>query len=149
MKSSVHSIGILLFILVGAILSWPMAEKAEAVRANTPFTVNSLNDSDDGVCDSSHCSLREAINAANSQNGADTITFRVEGTITLGSTLPQITSPDTLTISAEPRTVAISGNDSVRIFSVASGASLSVTGLALVHGNITGSGGGDLQLGCA
>ena len=43
----------------------------------TTFTVNSTNDADDGTCDSTHCSLREAINAANANSGADTIEFDI------------------------------------------------------------------------
>jgi len=39
------------------------------------LSVNSSNDLDDGTCDASHCSLREAIDAANSNSGSDTITF--------------------------------------------------------------------------
>ena len=39
------------------------------------LVVNSLDDVDDGTCDVTHCSLREAIAAANSNGQADTITF--------------------------------------------------------------------------
>jgi CSLREA domain-containing protein len=39
------------------------------------FVVNSADDSNDGQCDSNHCSLREAIDAANSNPGPDTISF--------------------------------------------------------------------------
>ena len=39
------------------------------------FDVNSIDDNDDGQCDYTHCSLREAINAANNNPGADTIGF--------------------------------------------------------------------------
>jgi CSLREA domain-containing protein len=37
--------------------------------------VNTTDDTNDGTCDSNHCSLREAINAANTNPGADTISF--------------------------------------------------------------------------
>ena len=39
------------------------------------FTVNSTADTDDGTCDVSSCTLREAINAANAAAGFDTILF--------------------------------------------------------------------------
>jgi CSLREA domain-containing protein len=39
------------------------------------FVVNTADDTDDGVCDASHCSLREAIQAANANPGPDTISF--------------------------------------------------------------------------
>lgn len=61
------------------------------------FSVNSTNDADDGQCDSVHCSLREAINAANTSVGIDTIAFNIPGsgphTIQPASTLPTITDP--------------------------------------------------------
>ena len=37
--------------------------------------VNTIDDLDDGICDSAHCSLREAINLANSKSGPDLIIF--------------------------------------------------------------------------
>ncbi len=39
------------------------------------FVVNSVDDDNDGLCDAAHCSLREAINAANLNPGSDTISF--------------------------------------------------------------------------
>ncbi|MHC1727810.1 MAG: choice-of-anchor Q domain-containing protein [Syntrophobacteraceae bacterium] len=127
----------LLLVLVVAIFSSPFAARSEAA----PFVVNSLSDTDDGSCSALHCSLREAINAANTNPGADTISFDVTGTITLGSTLPQITDPAGLAITAQPRQVTISGNHAVRILSVASGAPLTLEGLSLVDGYTTNGGG--------
>jgi CSLREA domain-containing protein len=49
-----------------------------SVEAGT-FVVNAADDVDDGACDDSHCSLREAINAANANPGADSITFDIPG----------------------------------------------------------------------
>ena len=43
------------------------------------LTVNTVDDMDDGVCDEDHCSLREAINYANSHLGRDTISFDIPG----------------------------------------------------------------------
>jgi CSLREA domain-containing protein len=43
------------------------------------LTVNSANDVDDGVCNASHCSLREAINKANILPGTVTIRFDIGG----------------------------------------------------------------------
>src|SRR5262249_46389606 len=40
--------------------------------AGQTFTVNKADDHDDGSCDSGDCTLREAINAANANVGADT-----------------------------------------------------------------------------
>lgn len=63
-----------------------------------PLVVNSADDVNDGACDAAHCSLREAIIAANSTPGLrETIRFSIGSgpqTITLGtSPLPMITSP--------------------------------------------------------
>jgi len=45
--------------------------------AAATLTVNTTDDSDDGTCNGTHCSLREAINAANANTGADLITFNI------------------------------------------------------------------------
>jgi CSLREA domain-containing protein len=65
------------------------------------ITVNSSNDVDDGTCNATHCSLREAINKANAQdNTPQSIAFDIPGgcpqTILLGAALPDVT--DALTI---------------------------------------------------
>ena len=72
----------------------------------TTFTVNSTADLGDGACDATECTLREAINAANANAGADTIAFNIPAatdagcdaatgvcTIQPGSALPTITDP--------------------------------------------------------
>ena len=41
------------------------------------YTVNTTDDVDDGTCDATHCSLREAINAANGSMLGDTISFNI------------------------------------------------------------------------
>jgi CSLREA domain-containing protein len=70
------------------------------LTAQTTFTVTSNNDIDDGTCSvgPGHCSLREAINAANASAATtDTIAFGISGagphTIAPGSALPTITDP--------------------------------------------------------
>lgn len=65
------------------------------------LVVNAEDDQDDGTCDEVHCSLREAINAANEADGFDRIVFDIprDGspyTIQPMSPLPSIT--DTLEI---------------------------------------------------
>ena len=66
-----------------------------AALAPTTFTVNSPNDVNDGTCNASHCSLREAINAANANPGRDTIAFQLTGSqlIQPTSQLPVLTGP--------------------------------------------------------
>ena len=62
------------------------------------LAVNSKTDVDDGVCDTNHCTLREAINAANATAGPpETIAFDIFGlvphTIQPSTPLPSIVEP--------------------------------------------------------
>ncbi|MFN2299917.1 MAG: CSLREA domain-containing protein [Anaerolineales bacterium] len=43
------------------------------------LTVNTTDNNDDGVCNTAHCSLREAINKANTLTGTTTINFSIGG----------------------------------------------------------------------
>jgi len=93
---------------------------AFGMAAFATLEVNSTNDVDDGTCNATHCSLREAINIANASAGVpDTITFNITGAgphIITPATLPEIT--DTVTIDgytqpgSSPNTLA-AGNDAV------------------------------------
>ena len=96
--------------------------------ANT-ITVTNTNDSGDG-------SLRAAIAAANS---GDTINFGVTGTITLTSTL-NIASGITIN-GPGPSNLAISGNQSVRVFYIqGSVGQIVISGVRIENGSpvITG-----------
>ncbi|MFT3894964.1 MAG: CSLREA domain-containing protein [Anaerolineales bacterium] len=61
---------------------------------SSTFIVNTTDDNEDGTCDELHCSLREAINIANSRQVADTIIFNIPGeapfTIQPHSALPNV-----------------------------------------------------------
>ncbi len=75
--------------------------------ARRRFTVNTVNDGDDGLCDIVHCSLREAIQYANLNSGfADTIPFNIPGSppfsIAPASPLPAITDPATVNAATQP-----------------------------------------------
>ncbi len=103
------------------------------------LTVNATADT--GAAPGS-CILRDAIESANTDtatggcaagNGADTIEFSVSGTIVLGSTLPVIGSDITIN-GPLAGDIAISGNDAVRVFDIAAGGSLSITGLTIRDG---------------
>jgi CSLREA domain-containing protein len=111
------------------------------------------------------CTLRKAINNANSNrdttagdcaagSGADTITFSVSGTISLGSTLPPITSADGLTIDGSGQTLSISGANRARVFTANFGAVLALKNVSIEQGtgandceNNTNCGGGILNNG--
>jgi len=64
------------------------------------WIVNTVDDLDDGVCDNTHCSLREAINTVNAAPGTQYIYFDIPGPgpheITLCSMLPSLSDDGTL-----------------------------------------------------
>jgi CSLREA domain-containing protein len=62
---------------VGLVLGGFLFSSAAAGAAT--FTVNSTNDPGVGACDAIECTMREAINAANANPGADTIAFNIPG----------------------------------------------------------------------
>ena len=101
--------------------------------AAATFTVSNTSDSGAG-------SLRQAILGANAAPGADEITFaHLHGTITLTSGQLDIT--DDLTIAGPgAKELAVSGNDSSRVFDVeGSTTSVTITGLTVTHGLANGS----------
>src|SRR5207302_3394958 len=91
------------------------------IGTQSTFTVNSANDADDGACDATHCSLREAIRAANAHPGQDLIRFDIPGAgvhvinVGLGG-LPAVTDQVTISASSQPGykdspLIFLSGND--------------------------------------
>jgi CSLREA domain-containing protein len=117
-----------------------------AVAAAT-YTVNTTDDLDDGTCDVTHCSLREAIDDANASAGADEIHFAISGvgphTIQLASALPTITEGVVIDgytqAGASPNTVPAPGglNSVLMIELDGTNAGLTVSGLEVVGGNTT------------
>ncbi len=91
------------FLVCVLLLGWLAVGPAAAAPGAT-FVVNNAADGDDGVCDAAHCTLREAINAANLNPGPDLISFNILAggvpTINVGSSglgpLPSITDPVTI-----------------------------------------------------
>jgi CSLREA domain-containing protein len=82
----------------------PLLLLCAAARAAT-FMVNSSADTDDGVCSAANCTLREAIHAANTNAGPDTIRFSIGSgakTIAVTSALPTITDPVTIDGTTQP-----------------------------------------------
>lgn len=137
------------FVLLSLLLTAQGVRPAYAAS----YTVNSLNDD---ATDDTSCTLREAILAANNtpanancgagSSADDTITFSVSGTITLTmGTLPAIVSGQgTLTIDGSGRNITISGNNSVRVMVVNSGANLTLQALTIANGNAGGGSGGGI-----
>ncbi|MCB0222043.1 MAG: right-handed parallel beta-helix repeat-containing protein [Chrysiogenetes bacterium] len=97
-KAAARKGGMLLVLL--AVLAIPSSALAAT------FTVSDTGDgvdedTGDDICEVTDsmgdCTLRAAIEQANATAGADTITFSVTGTITLGSGLPEISESLTIT----------------------------------------------------
>ncbi len=123
------------------------------------FTVNSLADSAPNGCtaDAGGCTLREAINAANSDDDADVINFdsALNGAIQLER--GQLVIEDSVTINGlGARRLSVVGDDNDRVFLIATpllGESITVNisglkitgGEATAVGNLLGEGGGILN----
>jgi hypothetical protein len=101
---------------------------AAAPAAAEDLTVTTTSDSGAG-------SLRAAITTANGTAVADTIRFGpdVRGTIVLGGTQLSITGE--LTIEGPgARALTVSGDQASRVFSVAAGATVAISGLTIANG---------------
>lgn len=113
------------------------------------LTVNTLDDEDNGDGD---CSLHEAIHAANNNatvdecivegGKVDFIQFSVDGTIMLNEQL-MVTATGPLLIDGADA-ITISGDDSVRLFYVDTGADLILKNIDLVDGNAGNADGGGI-----
>ncbi|MGF1473226.1 MAG: choice-of-anchor Q domain-containing protein [Rubrobacteraceae bacterium] len=109
------------------------------------FVVNSLDDPGDGTCDDSECTLREAIDAANGNGEADTITFTVTGEIELVDSEGDLDIGDDLTIEgpgSDQLTVRQTVEDE-RVFQIAGGAEVTIEGIMITGGDADGSGQAD------
>jgi CSLREA domain-containing protein len=88
----VVALGVAVGTFIGAAAYAPAAGAAPMT-----LTVNSTDDVDDGACTALHCSFREAIRAANSNGGTETIAFGIPpggpATVSPASALPTITHP--------------------------------------------------------
>jgi len=125
------------------------------MAAPTIFGIEVDSDSD-SIADDGFCTLREAITNANNDtalygtagecaagSGTDTITFAGDYTITIGSTLPQITS--NIIIDGSSQSVVVNGADSYRVLDVAASTGfLNLEGLTIANGHVTDDKGGGI-----
>ncbi|MFN8459054.1 MAG: FG-GAP-like repeat-containing protein, partial [Anaerolineae bacterium] len=129
--------------VTGAVIDAVMGNNTVTVTTTvspvTTLVVNSANDADDGTCNVTHCSLREAINAANALPGSQTITFNIPGvgphTISPNSALPYITDPVTIDGSTQPGASCASWPPTLRIELNGSNAGPGAVGLVIFAGN--------------
>ncbi len=128
-------------ILMGALLLLGTAAQnvlAEDNAVQTPatFIVNTTDDNDYGSCDASHCSLREALNAANASPSPDLITFAIPGvppfTIQPQSPLPGLDNPVTIDGTTQ---LGYAGNPVIELNGSAAGEG--TNGLSIGSGNST------------
>ncbi|MBN1535821.1 MAG: DUF11 domain-containing protein [Anaerolineales bacterium] len=106
-----------------------------AYQPGPAFTVNTTADDEfDYLCSDVHCTLRDAIDAANEMAAENTILFAVgdNQTITLTSALPEVMDEaGALTIDGETHAITISGNYLHPVFDIGSG------GIKLTLQNLT------------
>ena len=83
-----------------------VSEQTTISLGPTTFVVNTIDDIDDGECNATHCSLREAINVSNLNPDFDQIAFNIPGpgphSIQLTALLPAITNPVMIDGTTEP-----------------------------------------------
>jgi len=100
------------------------------------------------TADSGAGSLRNAITAADNNGGSDTIIFNVAGTINLTSSLPSLTDDVTiigpganlLTVRRDPAAAS-----EFRIFEIANGKTVAISGLTISDGLFTSGLGGGIR----
>ena len=112
------------------------AVEMDSSQSAFTLTVTTTDDHNDGACTVSDCSLREAINVANSISGLNLITFAngVSGTINLQPALGTLTVTDTVQIIGPgARVLAVSGNESIRVLNINSGVTV-IQGLTIRDG---------------
>ena len=115
------------------------------IQAGPDYVVNTTNDVDDGACTVGHCSLREAIAAANADGTNSTIAFAngLTGAINLTGALEVLRTDMALNgPGATNLTVRRDTGGQYRIFTVASNAVVTISSLRLVDGYVELEGGG-------
>jgi fibronectin-binding autotransporter adhesin len=106
----------LLFVL-GTTMAVRAVVQMNASQTGPTFVVNTLADTNDGSCDllgqgsgNHDCTLREAINAINAYGVGATITFSLDGMISVTSRLPSI--QQSVTIDGTGHTITLDGGNS-------------------------------------
>ena len=125
------SIALVMVIIAAALVTTPHAQPTAYAQA--ALTVTTLSDSGIG-------SLRQAILDANAAAGHDTITFSVTGTITLASSLPDITGDLTIT-GPGAASLAIDGAGSYRPFTIANSTNVTIEAITIQNGSADNGGG--------
>lgn len=141
---------VLLAVMAAALMAVMAGYGSASAQVNTeavPGTTITVNTKEDELNADGDCSLREAIEAADtnapvdkckagSATEEDGILFSLgkKATIVLSSTLPRVTDPSGLTIDGQKAKITVSGNDAVRVFEVGSGAVFNLRNLTVADG---------------
>jgi uncharacterized repeat protein (TIGR01451 family)/CSLREA domain-containing protein len=135
----------LLIPLIWMSVAFPAPARAATITVNT-LTDEPLSDPDNG-----NCSIREAIQAANTDTavdactaggGADIINFGVSGTIDLSASGDgELNITTNITIDGGTN-ITLTGNNATRIIRVNSAGNLSLQNITLTQGNGNGGSGG-------
>ena len=123
----------MLLLLVACAIPFALAQRttAKGNRPATTITVTNGNDSGPG-------SLRQALADV---NDGDTINFAVTGAI--GLTSGELLVTKSITISGPgAESLAVNGNAKSRVFHIASGQTVNISGLTITNGHVSDSGGG-------
>ncbi|MCB0156111.1 MAG: CSLREA domain-containing protein, partial [Anaerolineae bacterium] len=126
-------------------------EVTDTAQTGPTFTVNTTEDVDDGVCGTEHCSLREAVRAANAAAGLNTIilsddtyTIALEGADENSAQTGDFDITDDLIINGvDPQATIIDANNLDRVFDIRSEvAAVTFSNLTIRGGDVYGDGGG-------
>ena len=123
-------------------------ETSDVVESGDTLRVTTTDDHDDGLAGLDDCTLREAINLANSRTGTQSITFApgLSGTITLQSALGSLSVTDPVIIDGPgARVLSVSGNNTTRVLVFNGTGPHFLSGLTIRDGHVFGSGGGILN----
>jgi CSLREA domain-containing protein len=113
-----------------------------------PFVVNTTADTDNGVCEpvgtNNGCTLREAINAANANAGADSINFDTAGVFATAQTITLtsgelVVSGNLTILGTGSNLLTVSGNNASRVFRIDTGNTVTLDGLTIANGQVSGS----------
>lgn len=137
-RRRVSALGIVLLLASGlsVLLAVPASAATDVLYASPSGT---------GGCTSTSaaCSIAAAVTEANGESAGDTVDIELaDGTYSIGSTL-NIDTTDALTLEAESgATPVLDGRNSVGVLEIdTSGATVTIDGLTIEHGNANGQGG--------
>jgi hypothetical protein len=136
-------------LLFAAALALCISAVPQATAAGILILVDSTGDGvnmgSGDVCDdgTGHCTLRAAIQLVDGRNnGSDGIVISVTGTINLGSVLPNLSVPVSIS-GPGPASLTVARNASIfRIFNVTTGGTVNISGMTISNGLANGGGGG-------